>query len=271
MALSLQVLNYGGGWQTTGILALIKRGLLPKPDRVVIADTGREKPSTWRYLEFARAEMSSIGLSIEVAPRSLAYVDLYGHNGDLLLPVYTATGKLSAFCSDEWKASVVYRYLKLSVLGFTPDQIVSMSSLQIREQMKVRIDLSFVNWIGFTYDERRRIKGTDGRWFPLVEMMLTKADIRSLIHEQGWPDPVSSSCWMCPNMSNEEWRYIRDNDPGFFEVACHLDEDVREQDLFSGGSGVWLHHSRVPLRQADLSVEDRIGSARQCGLGLCML
>lgn len=266
------VLNYGGGWQTVGMCVLIEQGKLPHPDRIIIADTRREKKTTWRYLEkTTRPRMQAIGLDIEVVPRSLAYVDLYGHNGDLLLPVYTATGKMSAFCSDEWKGQVIRRYLKLGALGFSPDEIATMPHQAVREHMKRRIDETFVNWIGFAYDERDRIKGTEGRWFPLVEMMLTKADMRTTIRAAGWADPVSSACWMCANMNNEEWRGVRDNDPADFEQACVIDEEVREQDIFNGGTGVWLHHSRVPLREADLEAEDRKGPARQCGLGLCMI
>lgn len=242
----MQVLNYGGGWQTTGLLVLIEQGKLPRPDRIVIADTGRERKTTWRYLEnVARPRMQAIGLDIEIAPRSLAKVDIYGHNGDLLLPVYTATGKLPAFCSNEWKQRVVARYL-----GHPKDA---------------------VHWIGFTFDERQRIKTTEGKWYPLVEMMLTKEDNRTIIRAGGWPDPTSSACWMCSNLDNAEWRNIRENDPADFEAACVLDEEIREQDLFSGGTGVWLHHSRVPLRQADLSAEDRKGPSRQCGLGMCFI
>lgn len=228
------------------MLVLVAQGKLPRPDRIVIADTGREKQSTWRYIEStARPMMAAIGMAIEVAPRALAKVDIYGHNGDLLLPAYTKTGKLSAFCSNEWKARVVARYL---------------------EHPK-----DAINWIGFTYDERKRIKGNDARWYPLVEMMLTKADVRSIIRAAGWPDPTSSACWMCANLDNIEWRDIRDNDPADFEAACVLDEEIRDEDIFKGGSGVWLHHSRVPLRNADLDERDRKDIARQCGLGACFI
>jgi hypothetical protein len=244
--MTLQILNYGGGWQTTGMLVLIEQGKLPRPDRIIIADTGREKGSTWEYLErTARPRMQAIGLDIEVAPRALAKVDIYSHQGDLLLPAYTLTGKLPAFCSNEWKQRVVARYL-----GHPKD---------------VR------HWIGFTFDERKRIKDPTARWFPLVEMMLTKADIRAIVRAAGWPDPTSSACYMCANLDNAEWCEIRDNRPDEFELACVLDEEIREEDLFKGGTGVWLHHSRVPLREADLAVEDRKGPARQCGLGMCFI
>lgn len=264
------VLSYGGGWQTTGILVLIAQGKLPRPDRIVIADTGRERKTTWRYLEsVARPQMQAIGLEIEIAPRNLAYVDIYAHNGDLLLPVYTKTGKLSAFCSNEWKARVVKRYLHLTALGC--EEIAALSRADVERAMRQSVEYSATNWIGFTYDERDRIKGSTGRWFPLVEMMLTKADIKTIIRTAGWPDPTSSACWMCANLDNAEWRNIRKNDPADFEAACQLDEEIREHDLFNGGTGVWLHHSRVPLREADLEVEDRKESGRQCGLGLCFV
>lgn len=268
----IEILNYGGGRQTVAECVLVKRRILPKPDRIIIADTGREKSSTWDYLtEVTQPLLASIGLSAEIAPRALAYVDIYGLNGDLLLPVFTPTGKLSAFCSDEWKGQVVKRYLHLLSLGYTPTEIATLSESRVREEMKRRIEERFTNWIGFAWDERKRIKGTEGRKFPLCDLMLTKADCIKIIQDEGLPLPPPSSCWMCPNMPNEEWRYIRDNYPGDFEQACQIDDEVRTEDLERGNGGVWLHESRVPLRQANLDVDDRKGPARQCGLGLCMI
>lgn len=253
------VLNYGGGRQTVAVCELIRMGLLPRPDLIVIADTGREKPSTWEYLhEIVQPRMTAIGLPVQIAPRSLAYVDLYAHNGDLLLPVYTLTGKLSAFCSTEWKARVVERYLR---------------SIGANKQ---------TNWIGFALDERQRIKRTAGRRFPLIEAGLTKADCRKIITDAGLPMPPPSSCWMCPNMTNSEWRYVRDNYPEAWEQACKLDEEIREEDLERGRdegdgtqhTGVWLHVSRQPLRTAPIDDDDGRDDkleGRQCGLGMCFV
>lgn len=268
----MHILNYGGGWQTTGMLVLIERGKLEKPDRIVIADTGREKSSTWRYLENnAQPRVRAMGMEIEIAPRNLSYVDIYGHNGDLLLPVFTATGKMSAFCSTEWKQKVIHRYLKLTELGYTRDQIEAMDRVTIKREMKRDIETSFIQWIGFAFDERQRVKDQTNRRFPLIELMLTKEDNRNIVKQSGWGLPTSSACWMCANMSNEEWRAIRDNDPEDFARACELDEEIRENDMFNGGTGVWLHRSHKPLREVDLDVEDVREPSRQCGLGLCFV
>lgn len=248
----IEVLSYGGGRQTVAACVLIKRGVIPRPDRIVIADTGRENPSTWEYLEeHTRPMMRSVGLEIEIAPRSFATVDLYAHNGDLLIPVYTATGKLSAFCSNEWKAYVARRHLRDSGEN----------------------GANF--WIGFALDETNRIKKEKpGPWrkrYPLAELCLTKQDCKEVILSDGKPLPPPSSCFMCPNKSNEEWRMIRDFYPESFEVACCLDEEVRAEDVASGRSGVWLHHSRTPLRTADLEASDRREGSRQCSFGHCFV
>lgn len=253
---SADVMSYGGGRQTVALLCLIKRGLLPRPDRIVIADTGRENPSTWDYRdEVAEPLAQRMGLTIEIAPRRLAYVDLYSHQGDLLIPVFTATGKLSAFCSTEWKQRVVQRYLK--------------------EQHDIH---SATAWIGYAIDERSRYKpnkaDASGPWyrrFPLFELSLTKRDCIQIINGAGLPLPPPSACWMCPNKGNEEWRYLRDNYPHAFEQACQLDEDVRAEDITQGHAGVVQPHSRVALRDADLDVEDRGEPGRQCGLGMCFV
>lgn len=265
-------LSYGGGRQTVAMLVLIKRGALPRPDRIIIADTGRENPSTWEYRdEIAEPLAQSIGMTIEIAPRNLAYVDLYGHNGDLLLPVWTKTGKLTAFCSDEWKREVVNRYLHLGALGYERGDIPRLTPETVRAAMKLRAREQRTHWIGFALDERKRVKGHDGRRYPLLELGLTKRDCIQIIENAGLPLPPPSACYICPNKANEEWRYLRDNYPSAFAQACDLDDEVREQDLFNGGSGVWLHHSRVSLREADLEADDRKEPTRQCGLGMCFI
>jgi hypothetical protein len=250
----MDVLNYGGGRQTIAACILIAQGKLPKPDRIIIADTGREKTSTWDYLaEVTQPLLGTVGMQVEIAPRSLAYVDLYAHNGDLLVPVYTKTGKLTAFCSTEWKQRVVRRHLRAA-----------------------GVSGPVVNWIGYAHDEQRRIKRTredaTGPWFrrfPLVELMLEKTDCQQIIRDAGLPMPPPSSCWMCPNMPNEEWRGVRDNYPDDWRRACELDAQLRAEDIEQGGSGVWLHHSRQPLAEANIDLEDRRDPSRQCALGMC--
>ncbi len=81
------VLSYGGGVQSVAMCVLAATGRLPSPDHIVFADTGREIPST---LEDRATGMDPYleryGMRVETAGHDLATVDLYAHNGDLLLP-----------------------------------------------------------------------------------------------------------------------------------------------------------------------------------------
>lgn len=120
------VWSYGGGKQSVAIAALIVQGELPKPDLIVMADTGRERSSTWRYLDdWIRPILSQQGLEVHIAPHSLSTVDLWrgeivdGEGKEtLLIPAFTTltkTGevaKLPTYCSNEWKRRVVMRWLK---------------------------------------------------------------------------------------------------------------------------------------------------------------
>ena len=43
------ILSFGGGTQSTAVVELILQGKLTRPERIVMADTGREASETWDY------------------------------------------------------------------------------------------------------------------------------------------------------------------------------------------------------------------------------
>jgi hypothetical protein len=241
-----QVLSYGGGVNTAAMCVLVVEGKLPRPDYIVMADTGREATATWDYLsEVIQPYLSTVGLAVQIAPHSLATVDLYSGNGDLLLPVFTDDGAVTAFCSVEWKRRVVRRLLRAE--GVTECDV----------------------WIGYTLDEIGRVKPSDVLWaanvHPLLDLMLTRRDCLSIVKRAGLPQPPKSACWMCSHRSNEEWRYLRDEYPDDFQRAIELEKEVRARD-----AGFWLHADRVELAAADLDKPDRRANRdMQCGLGMC--
>lgn len=248
-----QVLNYGGGLQTVCVCVLIAEGVLPRPDRIVMADTSREVQSTWDYLhEDIQPYLEKHGLpAVEIAKHELATVDLYSSKSStILIPVFTETGKLSSWCSGEWKTEVVKRHLRATGVK------------------------SATQWIGYAFDETKRWKDKpteDGPWrlrFPLVELGIVKIDCNVIAKKAGLRAARKSRCWCCPNQPNEEWRQLRDELPEQFELACKLDEEVRADD---DRNGVFLHQDRVPLREADLDRKDRKEPDRQCSLGICFV
>lgn len=219
-----QVWSCGGGTQSACIAAMICGYDLETPDYAVIADTGRERSSTWEYYErVLKPNLAAVGVDlIRVSKSRYATVDLFADSGQILLPVFTESGKMSAYCSDKWKRCVIQRWL--------------------REQGVEQCD----NWLGFSTDEMKRVRTPRERWFqyryPLIEFSLSRKDCLDYVQKAGWPPPPRSSCWMCPNMGSDEWNDIRENYPDDFDKAVRLESVVRE-----GDPGMYFHPSRTPL------------------------
>lgn len=246
------VWSYGGGTQSIAIAILIAQNKLPKPDLIIMADTGREATETWEYMfNHVLPLLQSIDLTIEIAPHDLSKVDLYKGTGDknaLLIPAFTEHGKLSNFCSHEWKLRVVRRYIR---------------SKGIQE---------CVNWLGMSTDEVERLKPSDVQWcqthWPLCfDVPMSRVECKQLILNYGWPEPPKSSCWMCPHRRNKQWLRLKMYYPQDFEKAVQLDKTIRANDT---KGGVWLHNSHKPLDEIDFTLEeDNYDSILGCESGFC--
>ena len=222
------VWSYGGGTQSIGIALLICQGRLPRPDRIVIADTGYEFKKTWQYTEQHVAPiLAEIGLTIEIAPHSLAKVDLYSAKGEVLIPAYDATkvdingnhAKLPTFCSNEWKTRVVRRYI--GGASANPNGVVM--------------------WLGMSIEELRRAKKSGLDWcknhWPLIlDIPKTRNECRDMILTAGLPLPIKSRCKMCPHQSDNEWLEVQ-QEPDEWQQAIQIDEQIY------ASHGVRLHQS----------------------------
>ena len=229
--------SYGGGTQSIAIACLIMAGRLSKPDRIVIADTGYEFKRTWEYTEqYVAPLMAEIGLTIEIAPHSLATVDLYGKNGDLLIPAYDATKvdekgkhvKLPTFCSNEWKTRVVRRYIGGS--SAYPSGVVM--------------------WLGMSIEEIGRMKKSGLDWcknhWPLIlDIPKTRNECRDMILAAGLPLPIKSRCKMCPHQGDDEWLEVQ-QEPEEWQEAIQIDKQIY------ASHGVRLHRSGLSLEQVEL-------------------
>lgn len=204
--------SYGGGVQSVALAVLISQGKLQRPDLAVIADTGREAETTWTYLrETTTPLLRPLDVQIQIAPHTLATVDLYSTNGALLIPAWTdqsgKTGRLPTYCSVEWKRRVVRRWL--------------------RQQGVKKCEL----WLGISLDETHRAKDSDVAWlrheYPLLDLMLRRRDCERIIVEAGLPVPAKSSCWMCPHRGMYEWAALT---PGDTAKAKAFEAEIRKRD-----------------------------------------
>lgn len=230
--------SYGGGVQSVAIGVLIAQGLLPVPDFAAIADTTYELPSTWDYLRLHMQPMlDQLGLTIHVVERSYSNVDLYGMNGDLLIPAFSSTGKLRTFCSGEWKGLAIRRWL--------------------RERVGPGRRLRIANWIGYSADESERVKPSNVKWlanaYPLLHLLprpLDRDDCIEVIKAAGLPVPRKSRCWLCPNQTQTEWQEVHDDFPEQFRMAVEMENAITERD---DAGGLWLSRHRRPLDSVDFA------------------
>jgi 3'-phosphoadenosine 5'-phosphosulfate sulfotransferase (PAPS reductase)/FAD synthetase len=254
-----EIFSSGGGTQSAAIAALIVQGRLPRPDVVVIADTGYERATTWQYLDAViRPELAKIGLEVHRVTQEWATAGLISTSGKtVLMPLFTSqtdeTAKLPGYCSNEWKVRPVSRYLR-NALG-----------IESKDQKR---------WLGFSLDESRRAlrmmggdEYTAGKIrFPLIhDVPLRREQAIHVVQQMGWPTPPRSACYMCPNMSDDEWRGIS---PEELAKAAQLERQLQEHDPH-----VWLHKSCQPIATVDFNKPDEQGKLfeRACSSGVCFV
>jgi hypothetical protein len=241
------VWSYGGGVQSAAIGVLIREGALPRPDLAVIADTGRERRTTWDYLKkVMQPYLWQIGLSIQIADHGLSRSDLYARDGTTLVPAYTAEGRLAAFCSGTWKRDVIERWL--------------------RERGVRECQL----WIGYSMDELGRAKKDHRSWchleFPLIEKWINRAMCVALIQKAGLPVPSKSRCWCCPHQDAAEWAEVR-ADTQEWDAAIALEHAINQAD--PRGGPLYLHAARIPLAQVGERDAALLPPLRTCDSGFC--
>lgn len=254
-----QIWNCGGGVQSTAIAALIVNGTLPAPDLAVIADTERELSTTWEYLnKWTAPALATVGVKLHrVLKSKYATKDLWGgKDGNILLiPAFTnqsgEIGKLTGYCSGEWKREVVRRWAN--------------------KEHGVK---AATNWVGFSTDEMDRVgrlagsKKSKGKWqvrFPLIEMKMNRGDCMALVRRIGWPEPPRSSCWMCPNHREGEWVWQQKNAPRDFQKAIVFEREIQKRD-----PNAWLHQDCKPLETVEFDERNEVLFGG-CDAGVCFV
>jgi hypothetical protein len=250
-----QVWSCGGGTQSGAIATLIKLGKLPTPDYAFMIDTGRERASTWPFVDgFIRPALAEVGLELTIVKTAdfTDHLDAFYKNqqGELtiLLPGFTNSngqkGKLSPFCSGKWKRDVAERWMRSKGI------------------QKAR------NWIGISRDEASRMRaqhrGWLQIWYPLIfDVPMTRPRCVELIRQQGWTDVVPhSACYMCSNQSDAEWLDMKVNHPRDFVAACVFEQEIRRTD-----PNFYLHATLQPLSQVDFTGQHTMFGDLGCSTG----
>lgn len=191
----------GMGVNSTAMLILLRRdGVVPTA--IVFADTGSEKPETYRYIKVLGKWLRRVcfpALTIVKNPSPRAGYRSLEENcvANRTLPSI-AYGFQRHSCSLTWKGNVIDRWLVR----------------QPWAQEAWRHGKPVTRLIGYDdscADRRRtfRVDKLDGdnRWvfrYPLRERGLDRDACIALIRDEGLPVPVKSACFFCPAMRKSE-------------------------------------------------------------------
>ena len=278
----LKVLSLGAGVQSTTVLLMSCRGVLPKLDAAVFADTQWEPTEVYEHLDWLCGEAAKAGIPVHrVTNGNLRTHTLEGFvrgsrtEGQRYasLPLYVlnedgSQGMIRRQCTREYKIVPIERFIRRELLGLRPGQRAPADAVD--------------QWFGISSDEMRRVRISQDHWkrnvypltgipFDLLDRPYTRLMCEDWLREH-YPRRFvpRSACVGCPYHTNDEWRRIRD-DPEQWADAVAVDEAIRHADGMDGE--VYLHRDCVPLEEADLRTDEdkgqmTLGFRAEC-LGYC--
>ena len=242
---------YGMGVDSTAMLVgLQQRGV--RPDLILFADTGGEKPDTYLYAPIIRQWLRDVDFPdlqvVRYVPPIAPYDTLFGNcwsNSTLPSLAFRKKG-----CSIKWKRMPQDRIVD----HWLPAQDCWANGDRVRKL------------IGFEAGEERRRyadRGDDPQydyWYPLMDWELNREACQRLIADAGLPVPVKSACFFCPACKKPELVELAVEHPDLHACALALEGRYRSGKHFRGddpskvqGLGIrytWADHARRTGRLA---------------------
>jgi hypothetical protein len=158
-------LSYGGGVNSTALAILMTQGLVSQygPWRIVFADTGDEKPTTYAYIHDAFQP----------------WLRLHGKELEIVRP----------------KETVLARWERLKVTGSRLLRSCTVEGKIKPIQNHIAVNGGGESILGIDAGEAHRMPG---KIRPLVDLDIDRDGCESIIRQAGLPVPEKSGCWHCP-------------------------------------------------------------------------
>lgn len=226
------VVSYGVGWDSTAMLvAMHDMGI--RPDLILFADTGAEKPETYAYIPVMNAWLESVGFPQITIVRYVPTRAPYSTLEDKCL----ANETLPSLAFGHHSCAIVFKH-------GPQDKFV--------EQWQPAVDawaagIKVIRAIGYDdgeQDNRRRDKADRAcarkaeqgdkdatrydYWYPLQDWRIDREECQRLILSAGLPLPVKSACYFCPASKKSEIVWLRDTHPVLFHRALTIEQRSNE-------------------------------------------
>lgn len=275
--MSLTVLNFSGGKQSSCLLWMLLKGDIPRPERLLVlnADPGMENSGTYEYMDRMAKFCGESGIDFATAPGPNLYQDLIQLSASKAKradnpPYWTLDakgkrGQLMQKCTKHYKIAPMDRQLRRYM----------EANFGISAKSK-RIPEGFVEkWIGFSADEERRIEPSRQKYirfrYPLIEIGMTNADVMRYFDSIGETPPPRSVCNACFAHGSATLAEMKHDRPADWEQACRVDDSIRDLSGIGVTEPAFVSDSCKPLREFDGDGRAEDGDEMACDSGYCFV
>lgn len=238
------IVNYGAGVDSTAMLvAMVKQGI--KPDLIIFADPGGEKPETYRYIPYFSEWLVSQGFPsitwVAYKPARAKYHTLEGNCiVNETLPSISFRRKS---CTLKFKAAVMDAFH----LGISRGPNKKAGFPPVLESLKRGIKpVKLIGYDAGPIDSCRGIKIVEDKHFrylyPLRMLGWSREECVDQIKAAGLAVPIKSACFYCAASKPWELYWLGAKHPELLGRALYM-----EDNALNGGKGLttikglWAH------------------------------
>ncbi len=205
----MQIVSYGAGTNSTAMLiGLHERG--ERPDLILFADTGGERPETYRHRDTVSDWCESVGFPRIVTVRKEGNMETLEDNC-LRMRMLPSIAYGFKSCSGKYK-------------------------IQPQEKFANNNDMCRATWlagekvlklIGYDAGESHRAKIAEDKkytyQYPLVEWDWGREECVAAIARAGLPQPGKSACFFCPSSKKHEILELKRHHPDLIRRALAME------------------------------------------------
>jgi hypothetical protein len=206
------VVAWGGGVNSTAMLVEFAH-LSVRPDLILFADTGAEKPETYAYRDLFAAWLRRQGFPELITVRNDGVYRTLEAN-------CLATGTLPSLaygfksCSDKYKRRPQDKYVA------SWPQALKCWKAGGKVTKALGIDAGEAHRAGIEHDRRYRYV------YPLIDWGWGRPECVAAIGRAGLPVPPKSACYFCPASKKHEVLWLAERHPELFARAVALERNA---------------------------------------------
>ena len=247
----LTVISLGVGVQSSTMALMSAKGVLPKVDCAIFADTGYEPKKVYEYLEWIKTQLP---FPVYTVAKGNIKNDMIGSidNGTRFptAPFFTRnaeTGKkgmLMRQCTNDYKIQPIRKKIR--------------ELCNIQKGKHFPKDKIVDQWIGISMDEISRMKPARDKYInnvhPLIDLKMSRKDCLKWMSENAFPLPEKSACICCPFHDDKYWYFMKHNRPEEFKDAVEFDKKIRTGSR-KINDHLYLHRKCIPLDEVNFDIK----------------